>query len=194
MRFCSAGGPPAELRGRAVRATLLTLFITTCFVLSCVQKKQEPADSIGLAVPYEIETLDPHAKSKLSSFAVLSHFYESLVTPAADMSIRPSLADTWENPDLLTWNFHLRPNVQFHSGKNMTAEDVVYSLQRVIDHPELETATYVSNVVEVRQVNKESVQIRTRYPTAILLNKLSFIPIIPKGTTTEFLTQKEDGT
>jgi peptide/nickel transport system substrate-binding protein len=185
-------------RNRSFRLFPLTLFAISIAgyfaATSCAQKKPQPFDSIGLAVPYEIETLDPHAKSKLSSFAVLSHFYESLVTPAADMSIRPSLADTWENPDLLTWNFHLRPSIQFHSGKMMTAEDVVYSLRRVLDHPEFETATYVSNVVDVREISKDSVQVRTRYPTAILLNKLSFIPIIPKGSTTEFLVRKEDGT
>ena len=41
---------------------------------------------------------------------------------------------------------------------------------------------------------KNTVRIRTSHPTAILLNKLSFIPIVPKGSTSEFLHSREDGT
>jgi len=172
----------------------LSVFLCGFVFFSCAQNSESPRNAIGLAVPYEIDTLDPQAKSKLSSFAVLSNFYEPLVILARDMSIEPCLAESWENPDLLTWVFHLRKSVRFHSGKTMTVEDVVYSVQRVLKHSEFETAAYVSNVTEVGAIGEDSVRIRTRHPTAILLNKLSFIPIIPKGSTSEFLSHNEDGT
>jgi peptide/nickel transport system substrate-binding protein len=76
----------------------------------------------------------------------------------------------------------------------LNAEDVVYSLKRVLAHPEFERAPYVSNVLEVVAIDPTSIRIKTKYPTAILLNKLSFIPIIPKGIKDEFLMSNEDGT
>lgn len=107
---------------------VLMLLISACRPLSI------PQSNVNFAVPYDIDTLDPHARSKLSSFAVLSHFYEPLVVPSAEMAIEPCLAQSWENPDLLTWIFHLRPNVRFHDGKALNSEDVVFSIQRVMDH------------------------------------------------------------
>jgi len=175
------------------RHNLCILFIALLFA-ACLQRSDHLVVSISLAVPYEIDTLDPHQRSKLSSFAVLSHFYEPLIITGADMAIEPCLAQSWENPDLLTWVFHLRHPVHFHSGKLMTAEDVVYTLQRVLAHPKFERAPYVSNVMEVAAINQYSVRVKTIYPTAILLNKLSFIPIVPKGSTIEALSHAEDGT
>ena len=182
---------PAGIKDRRLAACIFAVLIC---LLGCAQRPHSPTTTISLAVPYEIDTLDPHQRSKLSSFAILQHFYEPLIITGPDMLIQPCLAESWENPDLLTWVFHLRPNVRFHSGKIMTAEDVVYTLNRVLAHPEFERAPYVSNVIEVQAIGQNSVRIKTSYPTAILLNKLSFIPIIPKGTPDEFLKEKEDGT
>jgi peptide/nickel transport system substrate-binding protein len=173
------------------------LQIATCAILvglTACKPVSRPEGVVNFAVPYDIDTLDPHVRSKMSSFAVLSHFYEPLVAPSADMSIEPCLAQSWENPDLLTWIFHLRPDVRFHDGKTLTSEDVVFSIKRVMSHPEFETAPYVSNVAEVRSIDHDSVRIQTKYPTAILLNKLCFIPIVPNGTSSESLIGQANGT
>ncbi len=170
------------------------LLILVFCIPACREASRAVPDKISLAVPYEIETLDPHVKSKMSSFAVLSHFYEPLVVPAPDMKITPCLAESWENPDSLTWIFHLRPSVRFHNGKALDADDVVYSLKRVLQHPEFETAPYVSNVVEVSALNQRSVRIRTRHTTSILLNKLCFISIVPRDSRSENLHSSINGT
>ena len=162
-------------------------------ILAC-RPVSDQQSVVNFAVPYDIDTLDPHVRSKMSSFAVLSHFYEPLVAPSRNMSIEPCLAQSWENPDLLTWIFHLRPGVRFHDGKTLNSEDVVFSIKRVMSHPEFETAPYVSNVAEVSSIDQDSVRIQTKYPTAILLNKLCFIPIVPNGTSPGSLIEHANGT
>src|SRR5947207_1760449 len=66
--------------------------------------------SIVISVPYELSTLDPHAKDTISNYAILSNIYEPLVRTDADMKLHPALAATWDNPDLNTWVVHLRPD------------------------------------------------------------------------------------
>ncbi|MDQ3512504.1 MAG: ABC transporter substrate-binding protein, partial [Chloroflexota bacterium] len=48
----------------------------------------------------------------------------------------PGLAESWETPDDRTYVFALRQGVMFHNGREMTADDVVFSLRRVLESPE----------------------------------------------------------
>lgn len=166
----------------------ILLFLPGC-------KKQEARlDHISIAIPYELESLDPHERNTLSDFSMLSHFYEPLVTTDSSMVLQPLLADRWENPDLSTWILHLRGNVHFHDGKPMTSQDVVYTFQRLLKSPDLEMSGYMLNIAEVRAVNADTVEIRTEHPMSILLNKIRFVPIIPKGSTAESLAHTVNGT
>ncbi len=82
----------------------------------------------------EPDQLDPHKTSAYASFQVLENVYDTLVQPAEDLSMEPALAESWEiSDDNLTWTFMLRDGVRFHNGRELVAEDVVYSFQRVID-------------------------------------------------------------
>ncbi len=82
----------------------------------------------------EPDQLDPHKTSAYASFQVLENVYDTLVQPAEDLSMEPALAESWEiSDDNLTWTFMLRAGVRFHNGRELVAEDVVYSFQRVID-------------------------------------------------------------
>jgi len=163
-------------------------------LFSCRSEVSHKPDSISIAVPYELDVLDPHAKTRLSNYAICSNFYEPLVATNAANKILPRLAQSWENPDASTWVFHLQPNVHFHDGKRMVADDVVYSLQRLIKEPNLEVATYLNDVKEVRAVDAATVLVRTNTPLAIFLNKLNNILIIPRGATSASMNTMENGT
>ena len=56
-------------------------------------------------------------------------YYNMLVRYAPDGSAMPDLAESWEvNDDATEWVFTLRDGVEFHNGKTLTADDVIYSL------------------------------------------------------------------
>lgn len=62
--------------------------------------------------------------------------YESLIFLGDNFELQPGLAERWEQPDDRTYVFTLRQGVSFHNGREMTADDVVFSLERVRDLPE----------------------------------------------------------
>jgi peptide/nickel transport system substrate-binding protein len=81
----------------------------------------------------EPDQLDPHMTSAYASFQVLENVYDTLVQPAEDLSMEPALAESWEiSDDNLTWTFTLRDGVTFHNGRELVADDVVYSFERII--------------------------------------------------------------
>jgi peptide/nickel transport system substrate-binding protein len=179
------------------KGSLKPIFLTGLVVLSflsCRDQSVEKTDSINISVPYEIDVLDPHAKTRLSNYAASANFYEPLVGTDSTNKILPRLARSWENPDAFTWVFHLQPNVRFHDGKMMDASDVIYSFRRVMSDPTLEVASYLNDVKEVKALSSTKVQIRTKTPLAIFLNKLNNVLIVSSGTTTSALGMSVNGT
>ena len=56
---------------------------------------------------------------------------EGLVARDKDLKIIPALAESWETPEPTRWRFHLRKGVKFQNGDPFTADDVVFSADRV---------------------------------------------------------------
>jgi peptide/nickel transport system substrate-binding protein len=150
-------------------------------------------ERLAISVPYQITTLDPHVKNTLSNFALISHFYEPLVTTDASLRIQPYLAQLWENPDPTTWIFHLRPGVTFADGRPLEAEDVVFTIHRLQTTPGLEIANYILYLKEATALDSLTVRIRTERPLSILLNKLRFVPIVPRDASAVSLSQRPNG-
>ena len=90
------------------------------------------AETLRWARTGDALTLDPHAANEGPTTAVLHHIYESLVERALDGSLEPRLATSWQvlPDDPTVWEFTLREGVTFHDGTPMTADDVVFSLNR----------------------------------------------------------------
>jgi peptide/nickel transport system substrate-binding protein len=147
-----------------------------------------------ISVPYDLDSLDPGHRNRLSDFSLLASFYEPLVVTDANLSARPALARRWSNPDALTWTFELRPDVRFHDGSPLRAEDVVWSFERLLAEPGLELAGHVSAIESVRAIGERTIELRTKQPVAILLNKLRFILVVRKGETGPTLRGRVNGT
>jgi len=171
-----------------VRPTLALLSVAALVACS------EPSTEFAIAVDFDLETLDPHAENTYGNVVVLSNVYEPLVALDAEMRVCPALATSWETPDPLTWVFRLRPSVRFHGGETLSSADVVYSLQRVLDGTDLEMRTYLGNVAEVRARGEDAVVVRTKRPHTLLPGHLSFIQIVPRGSSAEDLSHRPNGT
>jgi peptide/nickel transport system substrate-binding protein len=144
----------------------------------------------------EPDRLDPHLTSAYASFQVLENVYDTLVQPAADLSMEPALAESWEiSDDNLTWTFTLRDGVTFHNGRALTAEDVVYSYDRIMD-PDVGAANSFrfASIDEVVATDDRTVEIRLTRPTPNLLvniggfKGMAIIPqeIVDDGTIDSF--------
>ena len=83
--------------------------------------------TLRVAVVKGHTTFDPHVVNDTADILLTQQTYDSVLT----------LADSWApNDDLTKYTFHLRPGVKFHHGKKFTAEDVVFTFNRLLD-PEL---------------------------------------------------------
>ena len=171
----------------------ILFLLALCIFASCKTDTLSPKTHLEISVPYDPDTLDPHASNTISNFATAGQFYEPLVRADANLKIAPALATSWENPDLLTWIFHLQRSAKFHSGKKVEADDVVYSFHRLLTHPELEMRAYLANVIEVKSLDPYSVRVRTSQPVSVFLNKLNFVLIVPRNSNSSFLAAHEDG-
>lgn len=79
-------------------------------------------------------TLDPVRVSDLYGRAVTEQIFDGLVQFDQTLTITPALARFWRaSRDGLVWTFTLRQGVKFHHGRELTSDDVVFSLSRILD-------------------------------------------------------------
>jgi peptide/nickel transport system substrate-binding protein len=76
---------------------------------------------------------DPHAATNFASLNIYENVYDSLFEIDEDLELVPTLCESYEVVDDVTYQFSLREGVTFHDGKEFTAEDVKYSYERMID-------------------------------------------------------------
>lgn len=80
----------------------------------------------------EPSSLDPHKVESDVEFNIISDLFEGLVSVSPEGEIQPRLAAKWENKDNTVWTFHLRPGVTWSDGTAITAQDIVWSWQRLV--------------------------------------------------------------
>ena len=82
----------------------------------------------------EPETLDPARINDVYSRSVAQQIFDGLVQFDQTLTVMPALAQFWKSSrDGLSWTFVLRKGVKFHHEREVTADDVVYSITRILD-------------------------------------------------------------
>lgn len=80
------------------------------------------------------ETMDPALNSASDGATYILHAFTGLLSIDKNSDVVPGLAEKWEHSDDgLTWTFHLRPDLKWSDGTDLTAEDFVYSWKRLAD-------------------------------------------------------------
>lgn len=127
-------------------------------------------------------TLDPHAQNDGVTHALLNHIYESLVWRDVNGALAPRVATSWKvkEGDPSTWVFTLRKGVKFHDGADLTAEDVVFSLNRARSEKSNLRQLH-ADVVDVKAVDDLTVEVKLRAPNLIYPNNLTGTYILDHG-------------
>ncbi|MRR09810.1 hypothetical protein EG831_07015, partial [bacterium] len=139
--------------------------------------RQRPP-SVGIVFDGRPLTLDPNAHREVVTRSVLSNCFEGLVGFDPEMRIVPLLAERWENPDDLTWVFHLRTGVRFHNGRPLDAAAVVGSFRSASRPVAARASGGVENIDTVMAQDSATVVVRTVRPNAVLLNRLAKLYIV----------------
>lgn len=95
------------------------------------------AGTLTVSVSNEPNSLDPAKMKTGVSYNYGNMIYSKLVEFSPDLEIVPDLAESWEsNEDFTVWTFHLRKGVKFHDGRELVADDVIATVERILD-PEI---------------------------------------------------------
>ena len=113
-----------------------------------------PRDESLVLADAEPITLDPATSQEAHSHQYVAQVFSGLVRLDENLRVAPDLAERWDVLDGGTrYVFHLRPGVRFHDGRRVTAQDVVFSLERATDQATGSTtaATYLRDIIGVRE-------------------------------------------
>lgn len=128
----------------------------------------------------DVLDLDPHGADEGLTTAFRMMTYEGLLWLSWDLSLHPSLAESWSQVNPTTWRFRLRRGVRFHDGTAFSADDVVYSLRRA-KSPDSRMASYVSTLKDAVRVDDHTIDLVTDGPDPILLQRLTSFFILSRA-------------
>lgn len=157
-------------------------------------------EDVIIAIPREPATLDPHCAGDDTMRAVTGNIYEPLYRLDRDsLEPVPCLAAGCRILDDLHWEFTIREGVLFHDGSGLTADDAVYSVNRILD-PGFNVQPFddLESIVRAEKTGDYTMVITTKYPDPVLLKRLTRLDIVSKafteGETGGLLTAAANGT
>jgi peptide/nickel transport system substrate-binding protein len=154
-----------------------SVLIFVAALLACASVVASVAASEGktLRMAYDADptSLDPH-EQLASATLQLSHLvFDPLVRRRKDNSFEPRLAESWEQIDDVTLRFHLRDGVTFHSGRKLTADDVVWTFERLKKSPDFKALFEPFD--SATAVDDHTVDVVTKAPYPLTLNLATYI-------------------
>jgi len=139
---------------------------------------------IRMAISIDPDGLDPHRTAAAATFQITNNIYDTLVDVTPDGQMVPGLAKDWTvSEDGLSITFHLKKGVHFHNGKEVTAEDVKYSFERLKSEESPKASNY-ANITDIRVDDPYTITFLTENPDTALVSNFAYpwAAIVPKDS------------
>ncbi|MCL4552028.1 MAG: ABC transporter substrate-binding protein [Candidatus Marsarchaeota archaeon] len=176
--------------GAVVGAGLWTLSALSC---GKTETKQTPATTPAAKQPksggtfnfvgtFDPQGMDPHTATAGTMLDISDFFYSTPIRFKATMTgydLEPDVVESWEQPDNVTYIMHVRKGVKFHNlppvnGREMTAEDIKYSFDRIATNkPAFQRRWMFSEVDKAEVVDKYTVKLTTKRPFVPMMSYLA---------------------
>ena len=145
----------------------------------------------------EPSSLDPHKVESDVENNIISDLFEGLVSVSPAGEIEPRLAEKWENKDNTVWTFHLRPGVTWSDGTAITAQDIVWTWQRlvspltaspyasypgnmhIVNGAEIAQGQKAPETLGVKAVDDATLEVTLTQPNAAFLAMLAHPSLVP---------------
>jgi peptide/nickel transport system substrate-binding protein len=189
------------MRISTLRRGLGVLAVAAAFVTAVaaalVAAPPAVAADLKIAVAADVTSIDPHFFNLFPNNNIAEHVFDKLVQMDPDSKMIPGVATSWKTIDETTWEFKLRKGVKFHDGTELTAEDVVFSIDRVplVPNSPGRFTAYTKAIVSKQIVDPYTLRLKYAVPYPLAPNDLSTIYIVSKkvaanATTDDFNTGK----
>ena len=142
------------------------------------------AETFTWATSSDPNTMDPHAAATAPVLGFLNNIYEGLVRRGPDMTLEPSLAESWEAIGSEGWRFQLRAGVTFHNGSTFDADDVLYSFIRAADDAS-DVKSFFATIDRVETPDPLTVEFYTRKPDPLFPSGIANWMIMDQAWTQE---------
>ena len=166
------------------RLTIL-FFITLLLVGITFNVIASSKDTIVVGLYQDVLSLDPANHRNRTSETVIRNMFDGLVTRGPDMKIVPEIAESWNWIDDKTCEFKIREGITFHNGEALTAEDVEYTFNRIINEGGMDGESsprkgLLGPLESVEMVDEYKVVFNLSEPWTVLLKMLPHQQIVPK--------------
>jgi peptide/nickel transport system substrate-binding protein len=151
----------------SVRQSLLAATLVSILAFAVAPAS---AQTLRYANQGDLKSLDPYTLKETTTIAHHGQVYEGLVARDKDLKIIPALAESWETPEPTRWRFHLRKDVKFHNGDPFTADDVLFSAERV----RAKGSNFLTNVpadAKFVKIDDYTIDVKLDSPNPILISQ-----------------------
>jgi len=151
----------------------LVLILPVLALLICGSALAAGGKTLRMAYDADPASLDPHEQLSGATLQLSHLVFDPLVRFRQDMTLEPRLAKSWEQIDERTTRFRLRDDVKFHSGRKLTAEDVVWTVDRLKRSPDFKAL--FEPFEGAKAVDDHTVDLVTKKPYPLVLNLATYI-------------------
>lgn len=168
-------------------AAALSAAVATALLAGCAGGDPGPegtdgAKSVTVAITQDPDNLNPVIGMSFGALSLEFNMFDQLAEIRTDASVGPRVATEWSsNEDFTVWDFTLRDDVLFHDGTELTAADVVFSFQEVLDDPDSNRKLWLTEMESVEAIDDTHVRFTLSTPFSEWPRQTTLISIVPQA-------------
>jgi len=132
----------------------------------------------------DVINLDPVQENDSDSTYVVGLIHDTVAVLDRSLNVKPNLAQTWSaSKDGLTYTYRFRRDVRFHDGSTLTADDVVFTIDRILanKYPAGRKKEKVEMIESYRKLDASTIEIKLKFPYAPFAAAFGAQAIVPKA-------------
>ena len=128
----------------------------------------------------EPQSIDPLFSRTGNNQMTAIHVYDRLVSTDKNVRNQPGLAERWENVNPTTWRIYLRKGVKWHDGRDLTADDVLFSMERAPNVPNSPAsfAGSVASIQSMKVIDAHTIEMTSKKPDPLFINNIGTVYIL----------------
>src|SRR5882672_4417466 len=158
---------------------LLRALLAASILWACATR----AADLRIGVAADVTSMDPHFLNLQPNINIGWQVFDALTHVDENARLIPGLAVSWRALDATTWEFKLRRGVRFHDGSELTAQDVVFSIERTLQVPYGQMRPFTQRIVAKEIPDPYTIRLKTSAPYAMVPYDLNSVFIVSKKAT-----------